>query len=123
MEIGPLKNSRPIQPSADEPGNKATAVKKTPGPSDQIEISENARMKLAELADQANARQEEELGAVYTRPENKTVSQSREGPAIAKGGDRESRLDEVRRRMEDGFYDRPEIRKRIADNLSDEIMD
>jgi len=59
-----------------------------------VEISEDARARLAEMAD---ARLEAEQQA------------------------RREKLTMIRERMETGFYDRPEVKEKIADRLIDDL--
>jgi hypothetical protein len=114
MEIGPVHNSRPIQPSTSQSSRRKTDDPDTPTPSsartDTVDISEDARRKLAELADRALA----EMGGVSNEFDGR-VDRNGKADQISE------RLDEIRRRIEAGYYDRPEIKGDIADRLSDEM--
>ena len=120
MEIGPVKNNRPIQPSADEAGKPQKVAEPASRPGDRIEISENARHKLAELADRAVLQQMDSSGT-YSRSAGADTrgvdEQSTSGPAA----ERSTRLDEVRKRMAAGFYDRPDVVRKIAEKLADDL--
>lgn len=108
MEIGPLSNGLPM-PEPDRP--KKTAQETSPARqeiSDRVEISTDARARLAELADR-------ELKAGGARTEA--------GPTRSNQNtnDRQTRIDEIREKIESGFYDRPEVRDRIVDRLTDDL--
>jgi len=105
MEIGPLSN-HPSGQQAEEPGKLAPkSVNSEPGREivDRIDISLDARARLAELADH-------ELKKERSAP-------TPIDPSRLKGA---ARIDAIRHRIETGFYDRPEVRVRIADNLIDD---
>ncbi len=121
MEIGPVHNSKPIQPSTSQSSRRKADDPDTPKPSpartDTVDISEDARRKLAELADRALA----EMGGVDSEFDGHV---DRNGTSAASGGKAEQiseRLDEIRRRIESGYYDRADIKGDIADRLSDEM--
>ena len=105
MEIGPLSNRQSGQ-QADGP-EKTTPKGAVPEPNreivDRMEISLEARTRLAELADQ-------ELKKERSAP-------TPIDPVRLQGA---ARLEAIRRRIEAGFYDQPEVRARIADNLIDD---
>jgi hypothetical protein len=122
MEIGPVHNSKPIQPSTSQSSRRKADDSDTPKPSpartDTVDISEDARRKLAELADRALA----EMGGVNNEfdggvERHGSLAESRSG----KADQISERLDEIRRRIDSGYYDRPDIRGDIADRLSDEM--
>jgi hypothetical protein len=122
MEIGPVHNSKPIQPSTSQSSRRKAGDPDTPKPSpartDTVDISEDARRKLAELADRALA----EMGGVDNEFDGRI---DRNGKSAASGSGKadqiSERLDEVRRRIESGYYDRADIKGDIADRLSDEM--
>ncbi|MCD6248801.1 MAG: hypothetical protein J7J98_00540 [candidate division Zixibacteria bacterium] len=70
---------------------------------DRIDISLDARARLSELADQ-ELKKERSVPTLVD-------------PSQLKGA---ARIDAIRRRVETGFYDKPEVRARIADNLIDD---
>ena len=118
MEIGPVRNNQPKPPSNDAERPQQTETQAASStPHDRVEISDNARQKLAELADRART---EEVRAT-----------AHEDTTTAEGGDRarpvpselsqQDRLAEVRRRIEAGFYERDDILSDIADKLSDDL--
>lgn len=105
MEIGPLSNHQSGQQSEGPAKPAPGGVKPEPNREivDRIDISLDARARLAELADQ-------ELEKERSAPT--PIDASR-----LKGA---ARLDAIRRRVETGFYDQPGVRARIADNLIDD---
>jgi anti-sigma28 factor (negative regulator of flagellin synthesis) len=94
MEIGPVSNKQPVQQGgaarpeqpAETPRPKATA--------DCVEISDDARAKLAEAADR-----------------QLTADQ------VA----RRDKLELVKERIKSGYYDRPEVDQAVADRLIDDL--
>ncbi len=109
MEIGPLPNDKPLngyiarEPARqDAPGHQNQVT-------DKVEISDNARARLAELADaKLNEHHiDREIG-------NADVNE----PAT---GGTPSRLDEIREKIESGFYDRPEVKNEVARRLADDL--
>ena len=105
MEIGPLSNRQAGQQA--EGPEKPTPKGVNPEPNreivDRMDISLDGRARLAELADQELEKERSALTPV--------------DPSRLKGA---ARLDAIRRRIETGFYDQPEVRARIADNLIDD---
>ncbi len=111
MNIGPVNNRLIQQPRiGNSPETKVSENK--PPAKDQVEISLKARKKLAELADQALAAETDNKD-IRTGKANETAINTEPTKATS--------LDEVRARIESGFYDRPEVKDRIAKNLSDEF--
>ena len=122
MEIGPVNNSKPIQPSTSQSSRRKAGDPDTPIPSlartDTVDISEDARRKLAELADRALA----EMGGVNNEFDGRVDRNGKSAVSGSGKADQNSeRLDEIRQRIESGYYDQPEIRGDIADRLSDEM--
>ena len=95
MEIGPLSNKQPVPP---EGGRVRSSQPETPASpkeqTDRVEISSDARTRLAEAAD---ARLAEEQQA------------------------RREKLDLIRERIKSGFYERPEVDQQVADRLIDDL--
>ena len=106
MEIGPLSNrqagQKPEGPEKPEP--------RTPSPEkpskivDRVEISEDARAKLGELADQELRKEQ-------------SVSRT----ADAEGLISADRMETIRRRIKSGYYDQAEVKAKIADKLIDDM--
>jgi anti-sigma28 factor (negative regulator of flagellin synthesis) len=94
MEIGPVSNQNQIQPRGEREPLRPAPEKERPELADKVEISDDARARLAEMAD---ARLEAEQQA------------------------RREKLAMIRERMETGFYDRPEVKEQIADRLIDDL--
>ncbi|MCP4686178.1 MAG: hypothetical protein GY867_12135 [bacterium] len=108
MKIGPLSNELPMRqpdrPKANQPSSAPAGQEQT----DRVEISLDARSRLAELADRGlktYGRQPEER---LTRPESSS-------------GEDTDRISDIRRKIESGYYDRPEIRDQIVDNLTEDL--
>jgi hypothetical protein len=106
MEIGPLSNQpageRPERP--DKPKQAGPPSDSAGGIEDRVEISDEARIRLAEMADRELRR--EALG-----PQ----------PAATEASDADDKLDIVRRRIQTGYYDQPDVKKNIADKLIDDM--
>lgn len=100
MEIGPLSNNemmgrlRPAGKSAGQP-----APDQTEDHADRIEISEDARQKLAELAD-SHLREIKATGVTF------------EGSS-----ERVGKIERIKARIETGFYDIPEVKEKIAEKI------
>jgi anti-sigma28 factor (negative regulator of flagellin synthesis) len=75
---------------------------------DRVEISLDARARLAELADR-------ELKASQARPEEK------QGRTDGIPEAPQTRIEQIRQKIESGFYDRPEIRDQIVRKLTDDL--
>ncbi len=105
MEIGPLSNHQSGQQANGPEKSTPPGVNSEPDREvvDRLDISQDARARLAELADQ-------ELEKERSAP-------TPVEPSRLKGA---ARIDAIRRRVETGFYDQSEVRARIADNLIDD---
>jgi hypothetical protein len=107
MKIGTVPPNRPAQTDETTP----MRVKKEAQPKkqavDTIEVSENARKKLAEAADNART----------------TLLNGAEGSGAKSLNDLSGseRITRLRQRVESGYYERPEIKKQIAESLADDI--
>jgi hypothetical protein len=106
MEIGPLSN----QDAGQKPEGQDRPQARKPAPpqpaevTDRIDISQDARTRLAELAD---------------RELNQELSAPR--PANEDGLTGQDKLEEIRRRIRAGYYDDPEVLRRVVDRLADDI--
>ncbi|UCC43459.1 MAG: flagellar biosynthesis anti-sigma factor FlgM [Candidatus Zixiibacteriota bacterium] len=99
MEIGPLSDNREPLSSSGKAPEGIDQEGKPADKQDSIEISNEARTKLAELAD----------AALAAEPN--------------KGTTWEHRVDHIRNRIEEGFYDRLSVREKIAENLMEDLDD
>ena len=110
MEIGPLQNHNHwLLPSSAKPTPELNA--KAPEKSqhyDSVELSLDGRQRLAQLADTARIRHG--LGKMPPRD-----------TAESDGSLRMDKIQQVRLRINKGFYDQPHIRKEIAEKLADEM--
>jgi hypothetical protein len=106
MEIGPLSNQQAGQkPDRPEKPNQASPPQESIGRiEERVEISSEARARLGELADR-------ELRKEAPRPQ-------RANAETAEAGDK---LEILRRRIEAGYYDQPDVKKNIADKLIDDM--
>ena len=117
MEVGPVQNNQPIQ---QQPQNSMVQPKQVAGEkevADRVEISEDARRMLAEMADRALSEEAATEGAFAPAVDEAEMSDVH---ATDKSRSND-KLAEIRRRIESGFYDQPEIKDRIADRLSDDL--
>jgi hypothetical protein len=122
MKIGPLSNEQKVwaglQKMKSRPAKDDFEQKK-----DTVEISQEARKKLAELADQALKRESGGKVVAGKRPGNDDIvdkavtEEENDGEKNLSPG----RQAEIRKRISTGFYDRPEIRDQIIDKLADDI--
>ena len=106
MEIGPLSNQQSGQKSigSENPNRETSRPETARKIADRIEISENARAKLAELADQELRKQ-----CLASKPVSADYLTD------------EERIETIRRRIKSGFYNQPGVRTRIADELIDDL--
>jgi anti-sigma28 factor (negative regulator of flagellin synthesis) len=106
MEIGPLSNQqsgqRPEGPKKHDP--EKTQSEPAPGGGDRVEISPDARARLARQADLELKKQE-----------------SNPGPINDQDLTGDERLEAIRRRIESGFYDQIDIKGLIAGKLVDDM--
>lgn len=103
MEIGPLHNDKPVQSAGGNRQKSAGEIPRIAPKKDSVEISGEARKRLAELAD----RYWKEAGLSS-------------GPGA---GDRcaSERVTRARTRIESGYYEDPEVKEKIADRLIEGI--
>ncbi len=106
MEIGPLSNHQSGQrpERSDQPHQEAAPPEPTRKIVDKLDISLDARVRLAELADQ----ELEKEHSVPTPVDSKTLT----SPA---------RMVVIRQRIASGFYDKPEVRASVVDKLIDDM--
>lgn len=112
MEIGPVHNDQPNSGRV-----KTEKIKKNSGPKaapagDRVEISNEARMKLAALADRAL----HEVSRAHRQSGPAAVQKS-----LQQQDDKAAKLALVRGRIEYGFYDRPDVKQKIAERLATEL--
>ena len=116
MDIGPVRHPSPgneAHRKGPEPRTATTPIGQQP-PQDRVDISVEARRKLAELAEKAKA--EEALNQETSPDQNGgTLDENliSLGRAVSK--------DEIRQRIEAGYYNRADVISKIADRLSDEF--
>lgn len=100
MEIGPVSNDKPVPPDGPGPRKPQPKGTRPQGIVDKIEISDDARARLADLADQ----------------ERKLERANETGEAS-----REDRLDQIRERIRSGYYDQPGVDDVVADRMIDDL--
>jgi hypothetical protein len=108
MEIGPLSN-RPPGPRPGGEGNhrpepSLTTPTRARTTTDRVEITCEARARLANRADQ-------ELAKEKVEPQ----------PVDAGDQSREGRLDQIKERIASGYYTDPQVRAKIVDRLIDDL--
>lgn len=107
MKIGPV-NHRQEMPPTDQPKQNRPADTTAPRTArDEVIISDEARARLAELADAA-------LDEVGTADPGADDAASSLTP---------KRLAELRERMASGFYDLSRVQDVIADRLADDLIE
>jgi hypothetical protein len=112
MEIGPVHNDQPSSGRVETEKIKKNGGLKAAPTGDRVEISNKARMKLAALADralQAASKTQRQSGS-------KAVQKS-----LQQHDDKTAKLERVRGQIESGFYDRPDVRQKIAERLAAEF--
>ncbi len=122
MKIGPLTGKWPLQALYEktrllpEAGEKNCEEKK-----DRVEISQEARKMLAELADrtlkQNSGRKVPAEEITAAEPEIKDAEKGEKAERTLTP----ERLAEIQQRIKTGFYERPEIKNKIIDRLTDDM--
>jgi anti-sigma28 factor (negative regulator of flagellin synthesis) len=108
MKIGPVPPNRPAQTSETTPMRSKQAQKSKNQAEDSVELSSSAR-KL--LADAANDARKTLLGKI--EPTN--------GGTAADDLSGAERIARLKQRVQSGYYERPEVKRQIADTLADDI--
>jgi len=115
MDIGPVKHPLPgYQVKQKSPDRQDGSEPKGSETKDRVEISLEARRRLSQTADQA------------LKGENDTREEAVKGSngQIVKDDfslNRANSLDQIRARIESGYYDRSDVREEIIDRLSDDM--
>ena len=120
MEMGPLSNKRPVTFTAGGASERPTAAKPTGGARDSLEISDACRRRLAELADAALSLERIRSGG-EEEDRSLSIQDSTISDGACPGEGRKARIEEIRRKINTGFYDRPDVRKKIADRIVDDL--
>ncbi len=94
MKIGPLTNYNSVQQSEQQKNQSPEIDTREKRVTDQVEISDNARSQLSELADEK------------LQLENSA---------------KEERMALIRKRIESGFYEKPEVKEKIAERLMGDL--
>ena len=108
MEIGPVSGKDQTRtPGPAQSPERAVEKQETVRPSNQaqdtVDISQNARALLSESADSELNKHGRDFGPV------------------GESGSRADKLEAVRQRMKDGFYNRSDVREQIADRLMGDL--
>ncbi len=122
MEIGPMNNYQSRHLEAIKATHQGGETPATAQPTDTVQISLEARLKLAELADRAlkeTLKTAPQPGTVYSRSDLKKAEADTRPGTIANCS--KTTLEQVQHRIKTGFYNRPEVKGEIAKKLADEI--
>ena len=119
MKIGPLSQEQKVWAGLQKVNPRPTE-ERLEKKKDTVEISQEARKKLAELADQALREQSDgrAVAEAASQTDDKTVAEEENDSERILTPER---LAEIRKRIGSGFYDRPEIKDKIIDKLADDI--
>ena len=112
MEIGSVSNHRVETPAANKISQETTppaSSQETPG--DRLDISDDGRARLADMADKARKEQGEDALP------NKIGATEQEHALELKDG----RLEQIRLKILSGYYDSAAVRDSIADRLTEEL--
>lgn len=123
MKIGPVDNwgrpsgpedeqKRKIQPESGSENPKPESSK------DSVEISRSARLmsERVRLSEQLN--RTDEAGRA---PSRETIERA-EGAELDETDVRQDKVEQARKRVESGHYDKPEVRKEIARRITDDFI-
>jgi len=125
MKIGPVdggSQSEEVRRQR-EPVSVRNEAEKRTDPKDEVVISQTARQRAENAARQENvdpalARIREAAGEVEA-PEGGT---DRLNVEMDLGEVREDRVERARQRIEDKYYDQPEVREKIARRITDDFL-
>ena len=127
MTIGPIRSDQPIIQQAK---NVKTDVESEDNPKTEIEV----RKKIAALADGIkvnydcldlkglNEKDITDDNSIYNPRDfaREKVAQSEPGNGLKAGTGKDgSKIDKIRQRIEDGYYDQTFVKEKIAEKLSD----
>ncbi len=113
MEIGPLRNRKQVVDSVEEKTKKQPAPAIQKKQEDRLDLSSvQTRDKLASLADEMLVR--------YGIDSSQTSEYTNEVDG-AGAGEQNDKIRLARVRVKSGFYDQPDIMRKIAEKLADEI--
>ena len=114
MDIGPVDNTSPKQqPNKKSPETKPPEKSSDFKAGDRVEISLEARQRLSDLAEKAKASEMDTQNNV-----NGPKGHERANDDIP---EKASTMEEIRRRIESGYYDRSDVMDQIAEKLSDDL--
>lgn len=119
MKIGSLFDSRPLaelKAGHQQPASTARDDRK----SDGVDSSDNSNNKIGRKADKL-LRLEQESSSVYNRKDFATRSNSNEN--INQVRNRSELIQEIKDRVESGYYDRDDVINKVVDKLTDEFND
>ena len=122
MKIGPVDNSeRPLRPEDENQVRTGNGPEEKPqaNPQDSVEISESGR-RLAEQVETIGPPagiDETEQAAIHNEQNDRNEIKGVDGDRI-----RQERVEEARRRLESGHYDRPEVTREIARRIADDFL-
>ncbi|MBU0983963.1 MAG: flagellar biosynthesis anti-sigma factor FlgM [candidate division Zixibacteria bacterium] len=105
MEIGPVTKSSPEYHSEETNQKKGKVEPRHSPAADTVQISDDGRARLAEAADRLLA--EKGYSVLDSQPDGDI--------------DDGDRIGQIRRRIEQGYYERPDVRSEIADRLIDDL--
>jgi hypothetical protein len=109
MEIGPVRNDQPNSGRVETENIKKNSGPKAALAGDRVEISNETRMKLAALADRAF----HEASKTHRQSGSKAIQKS-----LQQHDNKTAKLERVRERVKSGFYNRSDIRQKIAERLA-----
>ena len=112
MEIGPVHNDQPSSGQVETEKIKKNGGLKAAPAGDRVEISNEARIKLAALADRAL----HAASKTHRQSGSKAVQKS-----LQQHDDKTAKLERVQGRIESGFYDRRDVKQKIAERLAAEL--
>lgn len=114
MKIGPLSHHQPVDPAQVTPPmtKQQDDEHKELAKADRVEISENGRELLADMADRLR-REQPNMDGGEAEADTMTVERS----SGLSGG----KLEQIRLKILSGFYTSPQVIDTIADRLSDDI--
>ena len=114
MKIGPLSNHQPPEPERTPHAADQQIAPTGRRGEDQIDISGEARLRLAEMADDARRHDLHEADA-----SGEEAAAMASDDATLKDG----RLEQIRLKILSGYYATPDVVERIAEKLSDDFED
>jgi len=122
MEIGPVNNNQTWPAGAEKEKSYNAKTKGAKSSEDRVEISNEARMKLAALADKVLRETSAAQRQSGVKVAEKGLKKADADPKLEEAVDHQkARLELIRHRIESHFYQQAEVKREVARKLAEEF--